>query len=144
MTALQIVDEIYQNILLSPLKQSILPPAASGLVYKYQRELNSRGEDIVINALPLSNGPVQTCIVNVNIYCPNIKLPLGLNKFDNTQPDSNRLAQLAQLAVASLTDVAHYNGMYEYTIQQQQLYTAEDNTEHFLNFRIEFFSQLDF
>jgi len=141
MTTLDAVETMYYH-----LKGSLLLSAENkitGGLYKLQRPLNSKKEDIVINALPLVKGAVSRCILNVNIYVPNLDfshLHGSWMQQDRTQPDTKRLADLAWLANRSLPEI-WING---HTFQVVQDTIFPDGDHHYLNFRIEFITTRDF
>jgi hypothetical protein len=129
---LELVDIVYQR-----LKGSSLDSAISGDVYKHKRPINSVLEDVVINSLPANNFQVQSAVVNVNVFVPNLKLRIN-NIQDNTQPDHVRLKALCALALDRLTD--YWQDDFNLDIQQQMLLEDEASAAHYINIRLDFFN----
>lgn len=131
-TTLNLVDILWQRINASPLKTAV-----TGGVYKHRRPTASQKEDVVINCLPINNEQLQQGIANVNIHVPNKAIAVnGIQ--DNTQPDHERLSELTELAITSLTDV--WQDDYQFDIEQQQFFADEEAGDHYINLRIEFFN----
>jgi hypothetical protein len=130
-TVLQIVDLLWSKVDNSELTDEI-----SGDVYKHLRPAGSKLEDIIINTLPFTNEQLQRGIANVNIYVPN--KPVTINNIeDQNQPDHVRLAELADMAIAILSDT--WESDLHYDVQQHVLIRDEQTGEHYINIRIEFF-----
>lgn len=129
-TTLDLVDIVYSVLINSSLKSAI-----SGKIYKFKRPVNSNVEDVVINSLPVTNQQLQTAIVNVNVFVP--ELALSVNSEPDDQPDFVRLKQLAALAVAALMDGVA--GDYTWDVQQQTVIEDEESSQYYVNVRIEFF-----
>jgi hypothetical protein len=136
------------NMLKDLVAQSVLmndPDKPKGKLCKYKRPLNSAQEDVVINGLPLVKDDIDEAVLNVNIYVPNLKLP-DLN--DKSQPDNARLLVLSKLGNRALTDNADDDGEIwddagEYCFKyQQDTVMEDDNNQHYVNFRIEFYSSI--
>ncbi|WP_256013110.1 hypothetical protein [Desertivirga xinjiangensis] len=111
----------------------------NGDIYKQQRPLNSRKEDVVVNGLPLNRDDIQRGVLNVNIYVPNLRLTV--NKVtDNSQPNLIRLKELADIFNGYfLNEVWDEHGDYCFKIQQDNIFEDEYN-QHYVNFRVEFYS----
>jgi hypothetical protein len=124
------------NIVWSVLNGSPLKSAIDGKIYKSSRPLNSDKEDVVINALPISPGIPQRCIVNVNIYTRNLSLNIG-GQPDNTMPDIVRMNTLAGLAIAALDEVS--GDQYYFFVEQQATIKEPELFQHYINIRTEFF-----
>lgn len=108
----------------------------AGKIFKITRALNSRSEDIVINALPISEGTLQRCYINVNVYVNNLKLNID-GQADNTLPNTVRLKELTSAVISALEEVSaddHY-----YFVQQQAIIRDEQIGQHYSNIRIEFY-----
>lgn len=131
---LELVDIVWARLNASVLKTG--PDAITGQIYKNNRPLGSKTEDIVINSLPVNNLQLQTAIVNVNIHVPNLVLSINGTQ-DTTQPDHARLKTLTTLALAVLAD--QWTADYNYDVQQEVLIEEEEFHEHYINIRIEFF-----
>lgn len=125
------------DILQNHLKTSVLFTDANkpnGIMTKGNRMQNSKKEDVVLNALTLTNATVQEGIINMNVYVPNLSLPT--NPVDNTQVDWKRLKYLAALAVQSIGEV--YGEDYNFGLQQIIGPLEDEGSQHYVNLRIEF------
>jgi hypothetical protein len=130
-TPLDIVDILFMHLNGSSLNSSI-----TGIVCK-KRPIDSKLEDVVINSLGVSNQQLQVAVVNVNIYVPNMQLKIG-GKQDNSQPNTARLQELANIAKDLLTD--QWAGDYNFDIQQIVGPIESEEDQHYINIRLEFFS----
>ncbi len=113
---------------------TLVKPSISGKVYKLRRPLNSKLEDIVINALPISDEIPQECIVNVNCYAPNIETKIS--GVSTLSPDTKRMKEVAELVAETLEDVDAAD--YHYFISNQAVLQDESSDEHYTNFRVTF------
>lgn len=129
-TTLKLIDILWQRLNGSP-----LATALTGGIYKHQRPINSREEDVVINCLPINNEQLQQAIANVNIHVPNLVLSSN-GAQDDTQPNHVRLDELTDLAIERLTDV--WAEDYNFDIEQQVLFSDSEAKDHYINIRIEF------
>ena len=131
------------NILNSYILNSVLmndPKKPNGKLCKYQRPLNSKLEDVVINGLPINRDIVQTAILNVNIYVLNLEF--GGTSTDKSQPDNARIMALSKLANEALgegNEVWDESGSYCFNIQQDSVLEDVDN-QHYINIRVEFYA----
>lgn len=126
-----------EDILFQSLNNSSLKTAITGSVCKGKRPMNSTKEDVVIKSLPVNNLPLQNAIVNVNVYVPNKAQSIN-GVQDDSQPDTKRLKQLAELAVPLLCN--QWQDDLSYDVQQQVMYDDAETKSHFINIRVEFFS----
>lgn len=131
-SSLEAIDLVYAALVPSALRTAI-----NGQVYKAVRPLNSDKEDVVINALPVTNQKIQRGLVNVNIHVPNLQLTVG-NVIDKTQPNSARIKTLASLAIAILKEKWGANGDYLLEIESERVFPDESN--HYSNIRVLFYS----
>lgn len=135
-TVLDSINILYQYIAISELMTG--PHKPNGGLYKVQRPVNSISEDVVINSLPLNHEDIQEGVLNVNIYVPNLVLELnGIT--DNSQPNYKRITELSAIASNVLDDVWEASADYTFNIQQDNLF-EDTNNQHYINFRIEFYS----
>jgi hypothetical protein len=130
-TTIDIAQAIYRL-----LKNSPVPAAISGGIY-YKRPVGSLLEDIVINSLPITAYGLQEGTANVNIHVQNLQLTIA-GQPDNSQPNIQRLQQIAALVIPILED-AFINDI-TITIQQQTLFEEAELREHYLNLRLQIFS----
>lgn len=128
-TTFDLVDIVWTALSATQLKQQI-----SGGIYKHLRPLNSRLEDVVINALPISADQLQQAVLNVNVHVPNIVISVnGLQ--DSTQPNGPRLRELGAIAITALEQLAGPG----YSAQVQQQNIIQDTDDYFNNIRIQFY-----
>jgi hypothetical protein len=142
-TSIEVVNMLKDLVAHSVLMNALDKP--KGKLCKYKRPLNSAQEDVVINGLPLVKDDVDEAVLNVNIYVPNLKLP---DENDKSQPDNARLLVLSKLGNRAFTDNADEDGEIwadagEYCFKyQQDTVMEDDNNQHYVNFRIEFYSSI--
>lgn len=132
-TTYEAVDEVYAR-----LQGSTLKAAINGNVYKYEeRPINSVKEDVVINALAIDNAQLQYGVLNVNVIVPDkeVQITEGVKQFVG---QFSRLRQLAGIAATLLTDF--WSGNYHFDIQQQVNGFDEESKQHYVNFRIDYYS----
>lgn len=123
-TDIDIKDAIYDWI-----AGSDTVAAISGAVYKDQRPLNSKKEDIEITILTRDGGKqIQSAYVNVNIFVPDIK------RGGDMIEDTARLRTLCALAAEDF-DYVH-NGSSIFELDSQQVYRVNDADLHAINNRI--------
>lgn len=108
--------------------------SVSGAVYKQQRPLGSKLEDVVINALPVTADQVQSGFVNVNIYVPDFSVNIGGQV--QFQPNLSRLRKLAAEATTLLKE--GYADTYGFWIVNQTTIQEPDINQHYINIRIQF------
>lgn len=113
---------------------TLVKPSISGKVYKLRRPLNSRLEDIVINALPISDEIPQECTVNVNCYAPNIETKVS--GVSTSSPDTKRMKEVADLVAENLENVDDQD--CHYFIMNQAVLQDEAAEEYYTNFRVTF------
>lgn len=129
-TTLDLVSVVYDQ-----LKSSSLKSAISGNVYKFKRPVNSDSEDVVINSLPITNEQLQTAVVNVNVFVPNVPVMSGGS--ESGFPDLVRLQALAAIAISELKD--RISGDYTWDVQQMTVIEDEESGQYFANIRLQFF-----
>ena len=135
-TSSEAVNLLYQHIKASELMLG--DHKVSGGLYKLQRPIQSVKEDIVINALPLNREQLQEGLLNVNVYVPNLSLQLnGLT--DNSQPNTARLTELTKIGSDVLNEIDGPGAEYSFILQQEVVF-EDTNNQHYINFRLEFYS----
>ncbi len=95
-------------------------------VYKLTKPSEiAAAEYIVINALPISTGVMQKCIVNVNYHVKNLK------------PGMPNLSKL-ETVTASLMTLLQENSAQRILIDfdSQEYFNEEDKEEHYSNIRL--------
>lgn len=128
-------DTLKNGVLFTDVKK------ANGNLYRLQRPLNSKKEDVVIDTLGLGQEAVQKGILIVNTYVLNLENTInGLT--DYSQPDWERLQEIAAVAKQALgngKEIYGTDGETCFKLQQDQPF-ADDNNQHYNNFRVEFYS----
>jgi len=114
-----------------------LKDAIDGDIYKYNRPVDSRKVDVVINCLPAMNAQLQEAVVNVNIHAPNLALNI-VGKQDNTQPDHEKLSAVSAIVIDALKE--HDGEDFHCDIERQLLFVEEELHEHYSNIRVQVFS----
>lgn len=128
-TNLEAIDDVYQVV-----KSSQLMEEVTGSLYKMQRPDNSIVEDVVINALPMSDGNPGTCVVNINIYVKD--LAGEINGKRQTMPDYARMKALALVAAEDFEE--YYSGSFTFYIASQSVQREQEINQHYINFRLEY------
>lgn len=100
-TTTEIVDQVYREISRSRLVQAI-----SGDMYKYERPVNSKVEDIILSYAGGELGPFQSDVIKCNIYVP----------CDGSKVNHNRIAELMSLVIPIFDQKAF--GMYRYELAE--------------------------
>lgn len=130
-TAIDQVDIVWGRLNSSPLKTEI-----TGSVRRVQRPFNSSAEDIVVNSLPITSLPLQTGIINVNIFVPDLQV--SENGGQIGEPDLQRINEIGREAIKVLTD--QWSTDFSYTVQQNQVIKDNESASHYMNIRLEFYS----
>jgi hypothetical protein len=130
MTSAEVIDEIYKQLNVSPLKTAI-----NGGIYKLQRPKDSVKEDVVINCLGMDGEQLQKGMVNVNVFVPDI--PVNINGVQQKQPNFSRLKVLSTLAISEAT--GRKSG-YWFDKDQDRIFKDDNSEQHFSNIRIRFYA----
>src|SRR5688500_6980460 len=96
-TTLEIVDLVWQHLNGSAIKSLI-----NGGIYKTKRPAGSSNEDVIINSLPINNLQLQSAVVNVNVYAPDIAIKVG--GIEESAPNHVRLKELGGVAINELKE----------------------------------------
>lgn len=127
-TEMQIERDFYQFV-----KDSDLGKAVKGDVYRAEmRPYNSNEEDIVIKFLSGIDGQIQTGVVILNLYVPDVVLGDG-----RTVADRERIGELQSLISSFVEDA----GDEEYLIETDGTPCTmrnEDIGQHFIYVRLKF------
>ncbi|MCX6222483.1 MAG: hypothetical protein NTZ69_16040 [Bacteroidia bacterium] len=128
-TGLQIQDDIFSVIDTSSLKQTI-----AGKIYKGgMRPINAKTEDAVVTFLTGLNGQIQTGVVNVNIYVPDIAIGSDGQLVCNIP--RCRTLEIAILQIAEALKASEYK---IYPDNVVQTFPAPEISQHFINARLKF------
>ena len=125
----QVIDDVY-----SVLKTSQLKTAVSGSLYKMQRPDDSTKEDIVINSLPVVSGDVDECVVNVNVYVPDLQISIAGKP--QTQPDFARMKQLTDIGKLALEEYSSQS--FRFFLDNVGVIREQSINQHFINFRLSY------
>jgi len=137
-TSLDVIDFLYPLVKDALFNDTEKP---NGTLYKNQRLVNSQLEDVVINSLSINREDIQQGVLNVNIYVPNLKIS-KTGSTDNSQPNMARLKYLAHLLnTYFLGEVWAEDSSYVFNVQQDNIF-EDTNNQHYINFRIEFYSPI--
>ena len=106
----------------------------SGKVYrKGMRPDDARGEDIVVSFLAGSHQQIQSGIVNVNAYVPDVTA----KGYSKKVQDIKRLDAIEHHIVAVFENIV--NEEYDFAIDDTPVTdSVEGIEEHFINFRVKF------
>ncbi|WP_131535459.1 hypothetical protein [Pedobacter nototheniae] len=124
--SIEVIDIVYKLLISGGINLEI---------FKGNKPASFSGECIVINALPLSNDQLQECIINVNVFVPNLTLKIGTNQ-DNSQANYERIKVLS-LKVSEILNEVDIDD-WSLNIDQEYVLENEGFNEHFNNFRISF------
>ncbi|MCI2145846.1 MAG: hypothetical protein LKK08_06325 [Bacteroidales bacterium] len=128
-------EEDIKSIVYKVVKGSDLANEVDGVVTKLNRPLNSSKEDIVISVLTSGSiGKYQHCVVNLNIYVPDIK------EDGQYEPDTARLEKLEKMAFALFKECQGRYDDEDYKITADKQHTEKVNgkDEHFINTQLDF------
>lgn len=127
-TEKQIEKDVYSLI------KSSVSGLISGNVYrKGMRPDDARGEDIVVSFLTGLNQQVQSGIVNVNAYVPNINAAGYSTKVQNIK----RIDSIEELVCDAIENCA--DNEYVFSIEDTPVADSVDGIdEHFVNFRVKY------
>jgi len=124
--SLEAVDVIWKILF------TVLTNQISGGIFKLTRPMESVLEDVVVNSLPITVDTIQKCVVNVNCYVPDINVNLGGKS--QMMANTARLKELAAIVMENLEDNA---GEEHYFHLQNQHILKADESQHYINLRIE-------
>lgn len=110
-------DDIYAYI-----KKTSLATAINGKIYTDKRGRNSQLEDVYIRVSAATFGQVQTAIVEVHIYVPNI-----LRHSDSVR-DTARERELARIAADVFA--YHHDGLWTIKMESQTVMEVEGIQQH--------------
>ncbi len=127
-TGSEIESDVYAIINASQLKTAI-----GGLTYKEGlRPINSKAEDAVVSFMTGLDGQIQTGVVNLNIYVPNID-----NGSGSLVKNVSRCRVLEILANAIIQELVP--GEYHFALGAIiQTFPADEINQHFVNCKIKF------
>lgn len=128
--AIEAVSDVYKIV-----KNSSLFAELGGRVYAFERPRDTVGEAIVINALPMTSESLQECVLNLNIFVPNMQLMIA-GKLDDSQPNLARIAFLSKMVYPLFDD--YWADGFSIWIEQEYMLGNSPINEHYNNFRLSF------
>lgn len=121
-TEAEILDDISRYIA-STMKEQI-----TGDVYTDKRPTNSAKEDIFVHVLATLPAQIQTALINVRIYVPN------LQRQTDSVRDKKRIRELSRLAMNVLS--SHIQNGWYIVMEEQSVEESIDNRQHVIINRI--------
>lgn len=127
-TEMQIERDFYHLI-----KGSALGKEVKGGIYRSEmRPYNSEEEDVVIKFLSGIDGQIQTGVVILNVYVPDVELEDG-----RKVADKERIGELQSLIASLVEDVADVEYLIE-TDGTPCTMRNEEINQHFIYVRLKF------
>lgn len=118
--------------LYSLIENSALNNAISGVINISVRPDGSDKEDAIISVLESNcEGDIQTAILNVNIYVPDIRVG------GQYMEDITRLNELSRLSAELLATIIDADGG-RFELSSQRVLHVNGKNEHFINNRIKY------
>ena len=121
-TEAEILDDISRYIA-STMKEQI-----TGDVYTDKRPTNSAKEDIFVHVLATLPAQIQTALINVRIYVPN------LQRQTDSVRNKKRIRELSKLAMDILA--SHIQVGWYIVMEEQSVEESIDNRQHVIINRI--------
>lgn len=121
-TEAEILDDISRYIA-STMKEQI-----TGDVYTDKRPTNSAKEDIFVHVLATLPAQIQTALINVRIYVPN------LQRQTDSVRNKKRIRELSRLAMHVLS--SHIQDGWYIVMEEQSVEESVDNRQHVIINRI--------
>ena len=121
-TEAEILDDISRYIA-STMKEQI-----TGDVYTDKRPTNSVKEDIFVHVLATLPAQIQTALINVRIYVPN------LQRQTDSVRNKKRIRELSRLAMNVLS--SHIQDGWHIVMEEQSVEESIDNRQHVIINRI--------
>lgn len=124
-TDVEVRQDIYAII-----KDSDLEKAINGELRYIPRAKNSKGEDCIISVLDGDNAQIQDCIVNVNVYVPNITS--GGESVENII----RTKELSKICESVLS--SRFGRYFRIYLEKQRIVPVNGKDEHVINNRVRY------
>lgn len=124
-TEAEILDDISRYIASTNLKEQI-----TGDVYTDKRPTNSVKEDIFVHVLATLPAQIQTALINVRIYVPN------LQRQTDSVRDKRRIRELSRLATDILS--SHIQDGWYIVMEEQSVEESVDNRQHIIINRLHY------
>lgn len=110
----------------------------NGDIYFLERPKNSVLEDIVINALPITNDQLQKGVFNVNIHIPNLENVVINGEADETQPNIVKLMTVNKVVVELLADVVGES--FHFSAQNGGYPIRDSDLTWYMNIRVDYYA----
>lgn len=124
-TDVEVRQDVYAVVVASAINTEI-----NGEVRIIPRATGSKAEDCIISVLDSDNKQIQDCIVNVNIYVPNIKS--GGESVENV-PRTKAIAKVCETSLKS----EHGDGFWIF-LEKQRILPVNGKDEYVVNNRIRY------
>lgn len=118
--------------ILELLNESGIKNVISGKIYKNRRPVESKLEDVVINAVSMDNSFLQDGKFNVNVYVPYQQV-----KIDGTtqyMPNESRMEQLTDIAYPIFDNI--FRDQFNLTIIRTEVFEEDTEKSSYVNFII--------
>lgn len=131
-TGNEIEAEFYQAV-----KNTTLAAQVNGEVYRDDfRPRDSVKEDIIVRLTAVTSGQVQSGVVTLLIYTPDIQVR---GKSGVRKRNSARLTELESLAAQAVEEIAESLDGYDQVMTETGIRSyRDDNEQHFVSVRISF------
>lgn len=110
--------------------QSEIKDAIGGEVRYIPRKAGSKAEDCIISVLDSDNAQIQDCIVNVNIYVPNI------TSDGESVENISRTKQLSKICENALK--SKFGDGFHLFLEKQRILPVNGKDEYVINNRIRY------
>jgi hypothetical protein len=121
--------EVRQDIF-AFVKASAIKEAIGGELRYIPRAKGSKAEDCIISVLESDNAQIQDCIVNVNVYVPNITS--GGESVENI-PRTQTLAKICETTLNVGSGVG-----FRFYLEKQRIIAVNGKDEYVINNRIRY------
>lgn len=122
------------NILFKLINESAIKTTIKGGIYKGERPIDSKAEDVVIGSMLVGDGTLQQGVANVNIYIP--KIAVQVNGKMQLIKDTKRISEVLAIAAPVLKQA--FGNYYSLWTSRQADYDEPEINQTRLSFRIEF------
>lgn len=121
----EVRQDVFTIVVGSEIKEAI-----GGEVRYIPRKAGSKAEDCIISVLDSDNAQIQDCIVNVNVYVPNITS--GGESVENI-PRIKPLAKICETALKS-----RFGDGFHLYLEKQRILPVNGKDEYVINNRIRY------
>lgn len=121
----EVRQDVFAIVVGSEIKEAI-----GGEVRYIPRKAGSKAEDCIISVLDSDNAQIQDCIVNVNVYVPNITS--GGESVENI----SRIKPLAKICETALK--SRFGDGFHLYLEKQRILPVNGKDEYVINNRIRY------